>query len=259
MGRYVREAWRRREFAIELARTKLRAKHLNTAFGQLWLLLNPLLLAGIYFLLVDIIRRHHQGPDFFAHLMAGLFAFQIVQTAVTEGARSVVSGERLIMNTAFPRSLLPLSSVMISLRRFLPTVLVYIPMHAVAGLPLRVTVLWVIPILGLIGLIASGAALVAAAAQVYFRDLASFLPYLTRIWLYGSPVLYRFDELSDHAKHILLINPLTPLLASLSDVLQKGATPKLWLMGIGVAWAVAIVGAGAYFFISREREFAVRL
>ena len=42
---YIREAWRRRAFAFELARTQLRAQHFNTVFGQLWLVLNPLMLA----------------------------------------------------------------------------------------------------------------------------------------------------------------------------------------------------------------------
>ena len=31
-------------------------------------------------------------------------------------------------------------------------------------------------------------------AQVYFRDLSNFLPYMLRIWLYISPVLYFADE-----------------------------------------------------------------
>ena len=43
---YVRELWRRREFAREMSRTNLRAQHFNTVFGQLWLVLNPLMLAG---------------------------------------------------------------------------------------------------------------------------------------------------------------------------------------------------------------------
>src|SRR5215218_8087957 len=72
---YVRELWRRREFALELSRTRLRAQHFNTAFGQLWLVLNPLLLAGVYFVLVDILRPRSGGLTFFAHLMACLFAY----------------------------------------------------------------------------------------------------------------------------------------------------------------------------------------
>src|SRR3954447_23386724 len=54
---YVRELWRRREFAFELSRTKLQSQHYDTVFGQLWLVLNPLLLALVYFVLVDILRH----------------------------------------------------------------------------------------------------------------------------------------------------------------------------------------------------------
>src|SRR5215218_1880961 len=108
---YIREAWRRRAFAVELSRTKLRAQHVNTAFGQLWLVLNPLMLAGVYFVLVDILRSGSRGPEYFAHLVVGIFAYYYVSGAVREGVRSVTSGGRLVLNTAFPRALLPLSSV----------------------------------------------------------------------------------------------------------------------------------------------------
>ena len=74
LGSYLRELWRRREFALELSRTDLRAQHYNTLFGQLWLILNPLLLACVYYVLVDILRARAGGIDFFAHLMAALFA-----------------------------------------------------------------------------------------------------------------------------------------------------------------------------------------
>ncbi|MDQ5833461.1 MAG: hypothetical protein M3550_10470, partial [Actinomycetota bacterium] len=33
VGPYVRELWRRREFAREMSRTDLRAQHFNTVFG----------------------------------------------------------------------------------------------------------------------------------------------------------------------------------------------------------------------------------
>ena len=61
LGSYFRELWKRREFALELSRTELRAQHYNTLFGQLWLILSPLLLACVYFVLVDILRARTGG------------------------------------------------------------------------------------------------------------------------------------------------------------------------------------------------------
>ncbi len=256
---YVRELWRRREFALEMSRTALRAQHFNTVFGQLWLVINPLLLALVYFVLVDILQPGQRGAHFFAHLMAGLFAYYFVAGAVREGAKSVVSGGRLILNTAFPRALLPLSSVLTAFMRFIPTLAVYAPVHVLSGLPITPTLLWAVPVIALLAVLASGVAMLVAAAQVYFRDVSSFLPYVLRIWLYASPVLYYASEVPARYQPILDVNPIAPLLTALSDVLNRGETPAAGLLGLGLVWAVGIFVVGALFFISREREFAVRL
>ena len=52
---YVREIWRRRSFATELAHTKMDAANTETVLGQLWLIINPLLLAFVYYLLVTYV------------------------------------------------------------------------------------------------------------------------------------------------------------------------------------------------------------
>jgi teichoic acid transport system permease protein len=256
---YVHEVWRRREFAYELARTKLREQNFDTVFGQLWLVINPLLMALVYFLLVDIIRAGgHRHPDFFAHLVAGLFVFQIIHNALTVGVRSVTKGGRLILNSAFPRALLPLSAVITSFMRFLPMIVVYIPIHIASGLPVNANTLWVIPILALILFMAAGLAMLVSAAQVYFRDLANFLPYMLRIWLYISPVLYFADNVPHGYTWLLKVNPLGGLLTAWSDALF-GIRPGADAMLHGLAWSIGIFLAAGLFFLSREREFAVRL
>src|SRR3712207_728758 len=184
------------------------------------------MLAVVYFILVSILRGGARGAPFFAHLIAGLFAFQLVSHSVTKGAKSVVRGGRLILNTAFPRTLLPISSVMTSVMQFLPTFVVYAIIHVVAGLPVGLHLLWAIPIVLLLLVFATGVATFVSAAQVYFRDISSFLPYMMRICLYGSPVLYYVEEVPERFKPIIYANPLTPLLGSWSDVLNQGEVPR---------------------------------
>jgi teichoic acid transport system permease protein len=257
---YVRELWRRREFAVELAKTKLREQNFDTAFGQIWLVLNPMLLALVYFLLVDILRASDsRNSEFFAHLVAGLFAFMFIHNAMTVGVRSVTKGGRLILNSAFPRALLPLSAVITAFMRFLPTFVVYIPVHIASGLPISLTTLWVIPIFALMILLACGLSMLVAATQVYFRDLSNFLPYVLRIWLYVSPVLYYKDEVPNRYKWILDVNPLGGLLTAWSDVLNANHAPESGSLLLGLAWGVGLFIAAGLFFLSREREFAVRL
>jgi teichoic acid transport system permease protein len=259
LGSYLRELWRRREFMLELSRTELRAQNFNTVFGQLWLVLNPLLLACVYFILVDILRSRSGGLDFFAHLMSALFIFHFVTDAMRQAVKSVTGGGKLILNTAFPRVMLPGASVLTALKRFLPTLVIFLPVYFAAGHSPGLELLWAIPVIALFGLIASGLAMVVAAGHVYFRDLKNFLNYALRIWLYGSPILYHASQVPDRYHFMLVLNPVAPLLAAWSDILDKGTAPSAGDLLLGAAWGIVLFVAGALFFISREREFAVRL
>jgi teichoic acid transport system permease protein len=259
IGQYLREVWRRREFAFELARTKLREQQFGTVFGMLWLVLNPILLAGVYFILIDIVRGGRRPPDFFAHLTACIFAYYLISQSMRDGVMSVVRGGRLILNSAFPRLLLPLSSTVLAMKRFLPTVLVYIPIHIASHLPFGVHDLWVIPLLALMICMAAGFAMLAASVQVYFRDLKSFLPYVLRIMLYASPVLYFASRVPDRYQILVDINPLGRLFTAWDNVIHFGHGPGLHNMVIATIWSLGALLAGTVFFLSREREFAVRI
>jgi teichoic acid transport system permease protein len=136
---------------------------------------------------------------------------------------------------------------------------VYAPIHLAAGLPVGPHLLWALPIMALLVLLACGLSMLVAAAQVYFRDLSSFLPYVLRIWLYISPVLYYAERVPDRYRVILDINPLGGLLTAWSDVLNRGHAPHAESLLLGLAWGVGLFVVAGLFFLSREREFAVRL
>ncbi|MGA8045849.1 MAG: ABC transporter permease [Dermatophilaceae bacterium] len=256
---YITELWRRREFAAELSRAEMRSANTRTFFGQIWLVLNPLLLAAVYFVLVFILARRDDPGEFFAHLTAGIFAFYFVSGAISAGARSVVGSGALIANMAFPRLLMPLAAVRTAFFRFLPPIVVYFVIHLAVGLPLSWTQLLAVYFIGCMVLIAGGLAAVFAALQVYFRDTSSFLPYFLRIWLYLSPILWTVDQVPARLAPFMIFNPLFSALGGYSDLLVRGQVPPptIWLMAAG--WGVASVIVGALFFMSREREFAVRL
>ncbi|MGW1343305.1 ABC transporter permease [Kribbella sp. NPDC002412] len=259
---YFKALWQRREFAAEMSRTNIRAANTNTFFGQVWLVLNPLLLAGVYYLLVDIIAggaAKSDGAERFAHMCGGLFAFYYFSGAMTAGAASVVGGGKLLMNMSFPRMLLPLSAVRTAFFRFLPTMVVYIAIHLLMRQPLHWVMLLAPAFLIFLTIFAAGMGMIFAALQVYFRDTTSFLPYFVRIWLYLSPVLWFAEDAPAKFKGFIQYNPLYTLLGGWTDLLVRGDMPN-WEMWAGAAfWAVAAFVIGSLFFMSREREFVVRL
>jgi len=259
MRPYFRELWRRKAFAFELSHTEMHAANTDTFFGQAWLIINPLLLASVYFVLVEIIGGKSQPPTFFAHLTSGIFLFYFVSGSMLSGASSVVSGGRLIMNTSFPKMLLPISATYTAFRRFLPTLAVYAVLHVLAGLPIGPHLLWVPVVLLEASCFALGLAMLFATMQVYFRDAKSFLPYGVRIWLYLTPVLWFADKAPKRLLPILPLNPLYGIMGSWSQVLIEGHQPSKYLLALGAAWSLGTLLAGGLYFMSREREFAVRI
>ncbi len=260
MRPYLRELWRRRQFALQLSKTKLRAKHFDTALGQLWLVITPLLMAFVYFLLITVIRGGSRGADFFAHLVAALFLFHLFSQSVQQGANSIVGGGKLILNTAFPRILLPFSSVVWAFRRFLPTIPIAAVIHLIVGVPVGWAIFFVIPIVAVTLLIATGVACFVAALQVYFRDLSNLLPHVLRIWLYTTPILYTADQATERGLGVFLwLNPMAPVIRSLAATVDHQELPNATVFLGGLAWGIGLFLLGVLFFISRERELAVRL
>jgi teichoic acid transport system permease protein len=257
---YLKDVWRRREFAQELASSTLRAQQSTTFFGQLWLVINPLLLATVYYVLVIILSGgKNKGAEYFTHLLAGLFAFYFVAGCMSGGASSVTSAGKLVMNQAFPRLLLPIAAVMVAIRRFVPTMVVYLIISLALSRPFSFVQLLVIPSFILLIIFGVGLAALFATMQVYFRDVASLLPYISRIWLYVSPILYYADQIPAAFAAAMPFNPLYGLMGIWTETLSQGELPPASLWINAVAWTVISICVGTYFFLRKEREFAVRL
>jgi teichoic acid transport system permease protein len=270
LKKYLSELLERRAFAIELSRSNMRASSSDTFFGQLWLVLNPLLMAGVYFLLVAILtNRSTANPEYFAHLTTNLFVFTFVTTCANAGATSVTTAGKMILNTAFPRLLIPLGAVHTAFFRFLPTlpvtlaIYLFTPLLADGGVigwgPQQLLALYFLVMMVLFG---AGLAALFATLQVYFRDTNNFLPYFVRIWTYLSPILWTAEMMrgrSDALQQLAALNPAYHLLGGYSSLLLDGQIPALNVWLIAAAWGVGTFLIGSLFFMSREREFAVRI
>jgi teichoic acid transport system permease protein len=129
----------------------------------------------------------------------------------------------------------------------------------IVKLPLSPVTLLIIPVIVLTGMFSHGVAMIFATMQVYFRDTAAFLPYFLRIWLYASPVLYFAFQLPGVLRTLAPLNPLFPLMQAWSDIIILGQPPTAAAWALSLVWAVVALVVGQLLFMSRERDFAVRL
>jgi teichoic acid transport system permease protein len=268
IGRYLRELVERCPFAAEFSRSSIRSASTDTIFGQLWLIINPTLLAAVYFILVIILappKEPGQGGRTLVTICCGLFLFTMFQGAAASGSQSVTGGGSLISRMAFPRLLMPLAAVRTNIYRFLPTFPVFLLLKLLLtkgpwGWEMILSVYFFV----LMVIFSAGFASFMAAVQVYFRDAASFLPYFLRIWMYLSPVLWAPDSFMpggarENLYPLMLANPMFSICGGWGETLLNSSVPPLtfWLIGLG--WSVVVLVAGSLFFMARERDFSVRL
>ncbi len=274
LGPYLKEFWRRRRFAYEMSRSTQKASNFETALGTVWVVLNPLMLALVYYVLITILSgsassKGATGELNLLHIVVGIFTWYYAQNAMSLGAVSVTMGGKLILNQAFPRALLPFSSVISAFIMYLPSIPVFLVIYLGFYLtdssntipPLSASLVLLPVYLVILTVTSFGLAMVFGTMTVYFRDTSRFLGYLLRIWLYVTPVLYLPSKLLHHGlKGEILFygNPLGTVIGSIT-ALWEGQWPSVTYLLVSIAWAVVSLLLGAWLFISRERDFAVRL
>jgi teichoic acid transport system permease protein len=242
-----------------LARTELKARNFDTALGQAWIILDPLLMASVYYLLRTVVRPINAEDRNFVidHLIWAVFFFQFTSKSLRQGAQSILGNKQMVLNTAFPRAIFPIVSVLVALLDFLPTLIVYFIIHALLGLPFGASFLFLPLMILLLSMFNLGCALLYAPLTVFFRDTSALLPYLTQIWTYVTPVLYTVQEIPPNLLPFLRLNPLFPFWAALEQIFD-GQMPSPGYLLWASAWAVAFLVGGSILFLVREREFAIR-
>lgn len=261
LRRYVAGVWERRAFAWDTAQSELRSQHMDSVLGNLWHLLNPLLLIGVYYLVFGVVLETDRGvgEEFLAFLAIGIFHYQYSQKSIIGGARSITSNEGLIRSLQFPRAVLPVATVLRETMAFAPAMLVMLVIVVLNGRPPSPTWLLLIPLVALQVVFNLGAAFVAARLTDRFRDLENVLPYVFRLGFYGSGVIFAIDGYLEDRPDLLAwltINPFYSVLSLVRDQLLDYTPAFAHLMWISLAgWAVVGLVVGLTVFRGGEREY----
>lgn len=258
---YLAEVWDRRAFAVALAKADLRGGRSRTIMGELWSVLDPIFQAALYYLLIMMIRggSGDEGSHRLIMLVSGIFLFKLTSQLIAKSARSIGSNKGLIMNSTFPRLLLPLAEAYKAVLDFIPVMLVYIVFHVIMGGEVGVGFL-MLPLLFVLQLsVAFGMGLVFATLITFVRDVSNLLDYVMRLFFFGSPILWDAGSLPDSILAVLRFNPLFALHASYQQVLALGGVPSIGLLLELFFWAVLFLIMGFRLFVSNERGFALRI
>jgi len=255
---YIKALWERRRFMLEMARAELRGRQSSTILGRLWGVLDPLLQAGIYYLVFTIIRQGARPTDFLHVLIAGIFLFQLALSAITEGGRSIRNSKSLMLNSTFPRALFPITAVCRGVMKLAPAVPVYAAFH----IGLRAPVDWGLLLLPMLFVVQAvlmvGLALLVSTLVVFFRDASNAVQYIGRVLFFTTPVIYPLEAIPEGIRDALSWQPFFALFAAYQEIFG-GDMPEPGLLVQAALWATFILIVGTRVFRRHERELAIRL
>lgn len=261
---YIRSLYRRRRFIAELAKSDIKGRRSSTSLGAIWGLLDPVFQSAIYFFLFIVIRgaggegSTGRPVEFLPLLIAGVFLFSLTTAALNEGGKSVRKSTSLMLNSSFPRALLPIASVYKGLLTFVPTLFIYVVLYAFIGEDPQIGLL-ILPVLFAIQTVLSlGFALLMSTIVVFFADVQNMIRYIQRILFFTTPIIYPAAILPDEIRPWLAFQPLYSLFASFQEVLGGGTADPVLVMQ-AAAWAIGFLLLGGWVFLRYERAMAAKL
>jgi teichoic acid transport system permease protein len=244
---YLIEMWDRRDFAIAVPLEQLRSEHKNTLLGNLWHLGNPLLMIAVYYFIFGKLLHSNRGIDnFLLWLTIGIFTFRLTSSSVLGGAASITNSKGLIRAIKFPRTLLPISVVVSRLISFGIELSLLAGFTLLAGVGLSRRLL-LLPVVILIHTSFNlGGAFIAARLNEAFRDVQQIIPFLFRLLLYLSGVIfpiqnYLGEQITGLARSVISLNPVMRIIdlyrwVFLGTAVDVGATAKTTLISLAILW-----------------------
>lgn len=266
-----------RHLLFQLTLRDIRIRYKQAVMGLGWAIFMPVLivLSGV---LVRYAMAYLSDSELESQAVAGL-AIKAIPWAFFVGAiqassQSLIGNLNLVTKIYFPREVLPLAGI---LAQAFDTSLGVLALLVILPLALGVTpelaALWVFPLGGALVLFTTGCGLLLSCANVFFRDVKYIVQVLLTFGIFFTPVFFEPQMFGQLGAHLMMLNPLAPileglrlsvaeghnLLTPLSVVSPEGSEISVWspwYLGYVGAWAVVFPPITARFFHRLEFLFA---
>jgi ABC-2 type transport system permease protein len=234
----VREIVAHREILVNLVRKELKVKYAASVLGAVWSLLNPVVFLAVFTFVTKVLGNNI--PHYPVFLLSGLLGWNLFSVALGQGARSVVDNGNLVKKVSFPREILPLATVGVSLVDFVLQSAVLLLFMLVTGYGFHLSALVLYP-LAFLDLVLFTTAMVfwISSVNVRYRDIGHLIGLALLVWFWLTPIVYPAAQvrsyLADVRGHdlwnLFLLNPITDIVLGFQRALYGVTTWR----GVGFA------------------------
>ena len=248
-ARYRRSLWL-------LTVRDLRVRYSTSALGYIWSILDPLVMAAIYwFVFTQVFGRDGNIGEqpYIVFLLCALLPWMWFNGAVSDSTRAYLREAKLIRSTKIPRTIWVARLVLSKGIEFVASIPVLAAFAIVSGTVLHWEAVYFLLGILLQAVLTLGVGLIVAPLVVFFRDLERATKLALRFLFYASPIIYGITDLKPLGLHFLAaFNPLSGIF-SLYRAAFFPAQLEWFAVGVGAGMSVLILGIGILVFKRTER------
>ena len=188
-------------------------------------------------------------------LACAVVPFQLVVATVVNAMGAIGLRRSILLNMAFPRGLLPLSSACTEFVAFGASLALLAGLMAVYGIAPTAAVL-LLPVMVAVTLaLAIGLAFPAALYGLYFPHLRTLGVSLVRTLFFLAPGLVPLAAIPAGTADVLKLNPLSGLFEGYRAVLLDGEAPAAWEVLVPLAAAAVLLALFVPLYRAEARHF----
>jgi len=252
------ELWAFRELLFFFIWRDVKVRYKQTVIGVLWAVLQPFFAMVVYSIVFGrMIGVPSEGVPYPIFSYTGLLPWNLFSTGISSAATSTVSNSNLYSRVYFPRIIVPTATVLTGLVDFGVAFVVLIGMMLYFGTPITWNIVW-LPLYILLTLaIALGMSFWLSALNVRYRDVRYVTGFLTRFWLYATPVIYPSSIAKGSFRFLVDLNPMSGVVEGFRwALLGTGVPPSGRMFVFSVIISLLVFISGVFVFRRMERSFA---
>jgi len=251
------ELWQYRELLYFLIWRDVKVRYKQTALGVAWAVVQPFFTMVIFSLFFGRLAKvPSDGVPYPLFAYCALVPWGFFANGLTMGANSLVESANLIRKVYLPRLAIPIATVLSGGVDFLVSFLLLLGMMAYYGRMPGIEAAW-LPLLLLLGLVtALGVSLWLSALNVQYRDVRYTIPFLTQIWMFGTPIAYPSSLVPEAWRPFYGLNPMVGVVEGFRWALLGTATRPGAMLIVSSLAALVLLVTGAMYFRYTEKTFA---
>jgi len=197
----------------------LKVRYSTSFLGYFWSILDPLVMAAIYWFVFTVIFQRGVGHEpYIVFLLTALLPWTWFNGSISDSTRAFTKEAKLIRSTRIPRTIWVARLVLSKGIEFIvsiPVIIFFTLLTLGTANPARLHIeVLLVPLAILMqAVLTLGVGLIVAPLVVFFRDLERAVKLGLRFMFYASPVVYGLVDVPKHFRSFAALNPMSGILS----------------------------------------------